>query len=126
MDESIRRGGLHPPGRSTPMSMSRTAVAKVAFVFVLALAVPASVTAQERRQSGPAPYDLSREVTLKGTVIRAYTMPSPPSSEQELSILAVTIDGQPVQLILSARFKTFAGRGFSPACPPALKGRPTF
>jgi hypothetical protein len=51
--------------------MSRTAVAEVVLVFVLALAVPASVTAQERRQSGPAPCDLSREVTLKGTVIRA-------------------------------------------------------
>ncbi len=68
-------------------------------LVALAVAAPLSLAAQERR-AGPGPYDLSREVTVKGTVVRHYTMPSPASAEPELSILAVTIEGRPVQLIL--------------------------
>lgn len=54
--------------------------------------------AQERRQSGPPPYDLKAEVTVTGTVIGTETLSPPDRPEQ--TILLLTVKGEKLGVFL--------------------------
>ena len=78
--------------------MSRRSLRLFVLLATIATTLPASLGAQERRQAGPAPYDRSQEVTVKGKAGRTYSLPG---GKQELAILAIEVDGKPLQLILA-------------------------
>lgn len=67
-------------------------------VLMLALAVPTALLAQERRQAGGAGgYNAAAETTVKMVVVNTYTMPV----GDNLLILAATVEGRPLQVILA-------------------------
>jgi hypothetical protein len=73
-------------------------------VFVIALAVVASATAngqEQRRQgpSGPPPYDVTAETTIKAVAGRMSTIPAGP--DRTMMIMAVTVEGGTLNLILA-------------------------
>ena len=77
--------------------MSWQSLRRLVMIAAIVMTLPAVPSAQERRQAGPAPYDRSQEVTVKGKAGRSYTVPG----GNELTILAIEVDGKPLQLILA-------------------------
>lgn len=69
----------------------------VAPALALALMLASTLTAQERRQGGPPPYDPSKEVTVSGVVTGTETIEV---GSDKRRILMVTVEGTPMGVIL--------------------------
>ncbi len=70
----------------------------MAALVALALLMTTSLSAQERRQGGPPPYDPSSEVTVSGTVVGVETIEAGPGVKRV--ILTLTVDNAPLSVIL--------------------------
>ncbi len=73
-------------------------IRNAASLFVLALIMTTCLGAQERRQGGPPPYDVSSEVTVSGTVVGVETLEVGPGVKRV--ILTLTVDNAPLAVIL--------------------------
>jgi hypothetical protein len=93
----------------------------IALSIAVALTLAAPLDGQLRRSGGPE-YDVAKEITVNGTIVKTYIGPM-----NELLILEIAVDGKPLHLLLAPPDSVKkTGFTFPAGAAVEVKGQPGF